>query len=420
MSSYCVVAYLTRRILAGTLDDMIKNGCLSRKMTKFYVIEIALALHFMHSKGILYRDLKPQNILVDQRNHLKLTDFGFAGSTIAHRGGKKSRSWVSSSKTQSSSSSSDTDISSHGIPCSITVTNDELHESGSENDNESNNDEEEQADFQYIRKKTFCGTPGYRAIEMVKQKFVPYDKRSGYNEKVDWFALGVTAHEMMTKSKPFLSRKKMAKFPKLNYEMVEDHMTDVDESLRTHVLNDLEFQSLVTFYNFKEDHLRDKLQSSIFIRVGLLHPDPTVRFGYNELVNDPWMKGEVFDANVQIQRKVPLPEFQYHDLNRRRDSERQKRMRRTVLGMSSLSHQISYYITDRPSIQSTEDGKTLIREWSEIPHESTTNLFQHWHYMSNDTIKMEVDTSHQIRKRAKAWKITKIIEKMTGTEQVTI
>jgi serine/threonine protein kinase len=358
---------------------------------------------------------------VDQRNHLKLTDFGFAGSMIEHsRGEKNSRSWVSSSKTQSTSSSSDTDISSHDIPCSKTVATGELQESGSENENASNNGEE-QADFQYIRKRTFCGTPGYRAIEMVKQKYIPYDKRSGYNEKVDWFALGVTAHEMMTKSKPFLSRKQMAKFPKLNDEMFEDHMTDVDESVRKHLLNDLEFQSLVTFYNYKEDHLRDKLQSSIFISVGLLNPDPTVRFGYNEVVKDPWMKGEVFDASVQIQRKVPLPDFQRHDLNRRRDSEIQKRMRRTVLDMTSLSHQISSYITDRPSLKSTEDGKTLIREWSEIPHESTTQLFQHWHYMSNDSIKLEVDTANQIRKkRAKAWKITKIISKMIGTEQVTI
>jgi serum/glucocorticoid-regulated kinase 2 len=45
---------------------------------KFYVAEILLALEYLHNLGVIYRDLKPENVLIDDDGHICLTDFGMA------------------------------------------------------------------------------------------------------------------------------------------------------------------------------------------------------------------------------------------------------------------------------------------------------------------------------------------------------
>ena len=51
---------------------------ISESVAKFYLAEILLALETLQSHNIIYRDLKPQNILIDSNGHVKLTDFGFS------------------------------------------------------------------------------------------------------------------------------------------------------------------------------------------------------------------------------------------------------------------------------------------------------------------------------------------------------
>lgn len=60
----------------GELFQKFKNFPL--ELVRLYVAEIALALDFLHQAGIIYRDLKPENVLLDQDFHVRLIDFGLS------------------------------------------------------------------------------------------------------------------------------------------------------------------------------------------------------------------------------------------------------------------------------------------------------------------------------------------------------
>jgi len=55
-----------------------REGRLPDPEAQFYSGEIVLAFAYLHSKHIIYRDLKPENLLIDCEGHVKITDFGFA------------------------------------------------------------------------------------------------------------------------------------------------------------------------------------------------------------------------------------------------------------------------------------------------------------------------------------------------------
>jgi cGMP-dependent protein kinase 2 len=47
-------------------------------LTKYYVGSLVLALGYLHDNNTVYRDLKPENVFLDDRGFIKLGDFGFA------------------------------------------------------------------------------------------------------------------------------------------------------------------------------------------------------------------------------------------------------------------------------------------------------------------------------------------------------
>ncbi|PWV03565.1 putative rac serine-threonine kinase [Trypanosoma cruzi] len=53
------------------------------KRARFYTAEIGMAVEYIHSKSVLYRDLKPENLVLDREGHVVLTDFGLAKRDVA-------------------------------------------------------------------------------------------------------------------------------------------------------------------------------------------------------------------------------------------------------------------------------------------------------------------------------------------------
>jgi serine/threonine protein kinase len=70
---FYVLDYHSGGDLASILGQESRLG---EAKAKFFAAEIAVGLGILHTHGIIYRDLKPENVLIDDRGHIVLTDFG--------------------------------------------------------------------------------------------------------------------------------------------------------------------------------------------------------------------------------------------------------------------------------------------------------------------------------------------------------
>lgn len=53
-------------------------GLLSTYDSQFYIGSMILAIEYLHSRNIIYRDLKPENVMVNQKGIMQLIDMGTA------------------------------------------------------------------------------------------------------------------------------------------------------------------------------------------------------------------------------------------------------------------------------------------------------------------------------------------------------
>jgi serine/threonine protein kinase len=73
------ITYMVMRYMdTGTLTDLIHQGAMALDDAGRLIRQIASALNYAHSKGVIHRDIKPSNILIDDQGNAWLTDFGIA------------------------------------------------------------------------------------------------------------------------------------------------------------------------------------------------------------------------------------------------------------------------------------------------------------------------------------------------------
>ncbi|KAJ7111875.1 kinase-like domain-containing protein [Mycena epipterygia] len=79
--------YLVKELLSqGDCGALIRSlGRIPEDTTRDYTFQIIQGLDYLHQQGIIHRDLRPENILIDQTHRLKLTDFGLSQEAFLNR-----------------------------------------------------------------------------------------------------------------------------------------------------------------------------------------------------------------------------------------------------------------------------------------------------------------------------------------------
>nr|AHZ63844.1 neochrome 2 [Cylindrocystis sp. VAZE] len=165
------VCFVTNFCAGGELYNLLEaqpQHHFSEELARFYAAEVLLALEYLHCQGIIYRDLKPENLLIGEGGHIVLTDFDLSVVTSAfpkvvrknRSGGKKSGKKSKGKKGAK-------------VPEELPMFVAEP----------------------VTRSNSFVGTEEYIAPEIVTG--------GGHSADVDWWAFGILLYEMLFGQTPF-------------------------------------------------------------------------------------------------------------------------------------------------------------------------------------------------------------------------
>lgn len=76
-----LICFVTEFMVGGDFNKMLdKVARFDEDQARFYFAELVLAVESLHKLNVVHRDLKPDNILMDKKGHIRLTDFGLSQS----------------------------------------------------------------------------------------------------------------------------------------------------------------------------------------------------------------------------------------------------------------------------------------------------------------------------------------------------
>ncbi len=170
--------YLVMDYLPGgdLMNLLMKKDILTEEEARFYTAEMILAVDSVHKLNCIHRDLKPDNILIDKRGHIQLSDFGL--SKIADK-----NIYPLSTKDSEVKASNDDVITNH-VPGSLSSKGVTEHSRSKRNRNR-------------LMAYSTVGTPDYIAPEVFE--------KGGYGQEVDWWSVGIIFYEMLVGYPPFFS-----------------------------------------------------------------------------------------------------------------------------------------------------------------------------------------------------------------------
>ena len=229
------------------MNYLIRRDLLEESEARFYIAEIILCVDSLHKMNCIHRDLKPDNILIGEDGHLKLSDFGL--------------SFISKERLFPLTQIKKNELQKEKL-CNNINFNDNIEKNIPIEENEKtsqNKNNKQRMAFSNV------GSPDYVAPEVINNE--------GYGEEIDWWSVGAIFYEMIIGFPPFFSENAQITCSKIkNYErylfiprerkisseaknLIKSFLTEPSKRLGVNGIE--EIKNHIFFKNFNWDKIRE-------------------------------------------------------------------------------------------------------------------------------------------------------------------